>query len=75
MLPQIEQNCYVFAARYAHTRNTSAAYHVVRAICANWDRFTPEIQSLLLREAKNEATCNHDDWDKLIALPNRKADR
>lgn len=63
-----EQSCLVFAARYAHTRNTGAASMVVNTILENWDRLIPETQEQLKREAEYEATCNFEDWGKLINM-------
>jgi hypothetical protein len=65
-LPHNEQTALVFAARYAHTRQTAAASLIVDVILANWNRLTYETKEQLKREAKNEATCNHDDWKRLI---------
>ena len=61
-----DQSCLVFAARYAHTRETGAANMVVTTLLAHWDRLIPETQAQLKREAANEATCNKDDWQRLI---------
>lgn len=61
-----EQSCLVFAARYAHTRETGAAAMVVDTALLNWDRLIPETQAQLQREAAHEATCNMEDWKRLI---------
>lgn len=55
----------MFAARYAHTRNTGAALMVVSTILDNWDSLTLETQAQLKREAK-EATYNLEGWQKLL---------
>lgn len=54
----------IFAARYAHGRNTGAALAVVTALKACWRALTPELKSQLLREA-DEAQYNHEDWEEL----------
>lgn len=61
-----EQTCLIFAARYAHTRNTGAACLVIAAILKNWGRLSELVQLQLKREAKNEATCNMEDWRRII---------
>jgi hypothetical protein len=65
LLSEGEQSCLVFAARYAHTRNTGAALMVVSTILYKWDRLTLETQVQLKREAK-EATYNLEAWQKLL---------
>lgn len=66
MLSGPEQSCLVFAARYAHARFTGASCFVVEAILKNWDRLSESTQAQLKREAKNEATCNMEDWQRVI---------
>ena len=61
----MDANVYIFAARYAHTRNTGAAHIVVNDILSNWHKIGGEIQFQLKKEA-GEATCNFDDWQRLI---------
>lgn len=56
----------VFAARYAHTRKTGGALQVVRSILKSWDLLDLKTKEQLVREAKNEATCNHEDWQLII---------
>ena len=68
LLSYQEQACLVFAARYAHTRDTGAAYFVVNAIIKNWDKLSLEEKKQLKQEAKNEATCSHEDWNRLIKM-------
>ncbi len=63
-LSPAEQAVLVFAARYAHTRQTTAAGMVVCNILKNWDRIPAHTQEQLKREAL-AATCNLDDWAKL----------
>ena len=60
-----EQTCLVFASRYAHDRNTSAALIVVNTILQNWDRLTQHTKEQLFREARSEAMYNLDDWYRL----------
>ena len=61
-------NALVYAARYAHTRKTGAALQVVSAIIAGWHDINPHTQQQLIREARNEATTNPEDWARLFAL-------
>lgn len=71
MLTQAEQSVFIFAARYSHTKQTGGAMFVVYAILKNWDRFPVSTQQILIKEAKNEATCNMEDWEKIIEKNNR----
>ena len=64
-LTPAEQTCLIFAARYAHDRNTGAALMVVNAIMQNWDRLTQHTKDQLFREARAEAMCSLDDWHRL----------
>lgn len=64
-LSPAEQSVLVFAARYAHTRKTGAAMIVVDAILENWDKLTHLTQEQIRKEARNEATCNFEDWRQL----------
>ena len=70
LLSHQEQACLVFAARYAHTRETAAAYYVVNAIIKNWDNLSLKTKKQLKQEAKNESTCNYSDWNRLIKMDN-----
>lgn len=63
----IDENIYVFAARYAHSRNTGAAYQVVVSIIYNWGGLSRHTQIQLKNEAK-EAVYNKEDWDRLDLL-------
>ena len=58
----------IFAARYAHNRNTGAALAVCRAIENEWRYITRETQEQLQRESY-EATCNIEDWEIIRKLP------
>ena len=60
-----EQSCFVYAARYAHSRDTGAAMQVVNTILHNWHRFDYRTQQQLKTEA-DEATYNQEDWQQLI---------
>lgn len=61
-------NVFVFAARYAHNRQTGAAWSIVSSIICAWDTLDIDTKRQLAKEAKSEATCNHRDWAKLIEL-------
>jgi len=65
-LPPYTQSCLLYAARYAHTRPTAAAYQVVCSIMWYWDQLDDSIKKQLQREARNEAIYNMEDWDILI---------
>ena len=62
----MDEAMYVFAARYAHTRFTGAAHRIVSEILKNWDNISEGVRLQLRVEAKKEATCNLDDWKRLI---------
>ena len=64
-LTPAEQTCLVFAARYSHDRNTSAALIVVNTILQNWDRLTQHTKEQLFRDARADATCNLGDWYRM----------
>jgi len=59
------QNCLVFAARYAHDRNTGAAMQVVNSILMNWDSLSENVKRTIQEEAEH-APYNREDWQKLI---------
>jgi hypothetical protein len=54
----------VFAARYAHHRNTGAAYAVTQAIKQAWPAIAAETRLQILRES-HEATASLEDWQAL----------
>ena len=58
---------FLFAARYAHHRQTGAALAVVTAIKAGWDDLTPQVKKQLQQES-HEATFNPEDWNELRKL-------
>lgn len=58
--------CLVYAARYAHARQTGASLQVVGAILEKWDSLSNEAKVQLKKEAENEAVCNLEDWELII---------
>lgn len=58
------QASLVFAARYAHHRDTGAALMVVGAVIAYWDRIDPVTRNQIVRESY-DATHNVRDWERL----------
>lgn len=54
----------VFAARYAHDRNTGAALAVVSAVKHFWPCLNESTRDMLVRES-HEATCNLEEWEEL----------
>jgi hypothetical protein len=54
----------VFAARYAHNRQTAAAYAVVRALKQCWHKLNVSTRLQIFNESY-EATYNHNDWQSL----------
>jgi len=67
----MKKTVLVFAARYAHTRQTSAAFVVVQAILHNWDLLQPHTKKQLIREAKEEAEYNLTEWGKITTKDNK----
>lgn len=59
---------FVLAARYAHSRHTSAPFAVVESIKENWDKLSEDTQEQIKREAANEAQYCFEDWDQLKEL-------
>ena len=66
-MTQHEESMLVFAARYAHSRNTCAAHMVVNEIISKWPDISESTRRQLARETQ-EAAYNHDDWQKLVDL-------
>ena len=62
-----EESMLVFAARYAHSRNTSAAHMVVAEIIGKWPELRASTRRQLVRESR-EAIYNHDYWQRLVDL-------
>jgi len=60
----IQAAMYVYAARYCHDRDTSAAMQVVHEILNVWESFPSKTQETLKREAMI-ATKNKLDWRKI----------
>lgn len=54
----------VFAARYAHTRNTGASLMVVNCAIRNRESLLPRHRDQLIEES-HEAVYNLEDWAKL----------
>ena len=59
-----ENTCFVFAARYAHTRNTAGAYAVVTGLKAVWGDLDTPTRAQIVKES-HEALYNLNDWDDL----------
>lgn len=57
-------NLAVYAARYAHHRNTGAALQVVTALKDLWQKI-PEVDQMQIVSESNEATCNEHEWEDL----------
>jgi len=67
----IEENMIVFAARYAHGRNTGAALQVVKHILNVWDELSYRTKDHLISES-NEASYCLDEWEMLRTKVNKK---
>lgn len=63
-MKEYSESMLVFAARYAHSRNTGAAFMVVRQILDVWGELSEQTRDMILKERK-EATCNFEDWAML----------
>jgi hypothetical protein len=63
-LNRMLQNSLVYAARYAHGRNTGAALQVCMAIVYYWDQLDGDVQNNLYRESF-EAEHNTVEWETL----------
>lgn len=62
----ITNTVFVFAARYSHSRMTSAAMVVTNALKENWESIDKLTQEQIKREARSDVTCNHSDWESLF---------
>lgn len=62
-----DESVVVFAARYAHHRNTGASLLVCNHIKRNWDRYCQNTQQMLQRETE-EAQFNPSDWERITKL-------
>jgi len=69
---RLENTALVFAARYTHHRNTGATLLLVRCLMFNWERIDQLTRDQILREAYQDATTNHDDWQVLFDHANYK---
>lgn len=58
----------VYAARYAHHRETGAANRVVSCILGNWDLLNERHKVQITNEA-SEASCNKTDWCRITHMP------
>ena len=56
----------VFAARYARSRETGAAFACVTAIKRVWRYLDEKSKAQIINETGNEATTCLDDWRDLI---------
>jgi len=57
----------VFAARYAHNRPTAAAFAMLVSLRNYNDELSDDVKKQIVQESY-EATCNHDDWEKIREL-------
>jgi hypothetical protein len=55
------QTALLFAARYAHHRQTGGAYSVCRALDEVWGHLSERIKEQIISES-HEATFNLTDW-------------
>ena len=62
-LPNGIQTCLIMAARYAHKRNTGAAFAVTTAISDAWEQLHDHIQQQIIEES-HEAWYCLDDWGR-----------
>lgn len=69
----LSESCLVFAARYAHTRNTTAPWLVVEHILSVWDTLSRTTQLQLIKEC-DEATCQIEEWDRIKKLKVKEED-
>lgn len=60
----LDETMWVFAARYAHSRDTGGALAVVTSIKNNWSKFSQGTKEKLIKES-NEAKYNLDIWKGL----------
>ena len=70
-LPHQVQSCFVFAARYAHHRNTGAALATVRGLELVWHQLSESTREQIIRETE-EATVNLSDWLRLREFANNE---
>jgi hypothetical protein len=60
----MNETMLIFAARYAHGRNTGGAFMVVRYILSVWDDLSNSARAVLYKESF-EATFCKEDWKML----------
>lgn len=65
------ESCLVFAARYAHNRNTGAALMVVNAIKNSWDDLALYTREQIIKES-HDAKYNLDEWQSLRVFAQAK---
>lgn len=58
----------LFAARYAHNRNTGAPLMVVRQLMQIWPELQVQTREKIIKESKNEAMYCLEDWRLLWDL-------
>ena len=58
------EHMMVYAARYAHGRNTGAALQIVSHILAEWDKLTENTKWKLYKDTREARYCQ-EDWQKL----------
>lgn len=63
-MTQLEETMIVFAARYAHKRNTGGALMVVTRALNVWDKLTENTKRKLYDESREAQYCK-EDWQKL----------
>ena len=57
-------NLAIMACRYAHNRNTSASYAVVRDLKKEWHSLHTNTKIQILKESHEAQYC-HEDWEEL----------
>ncbi len=72
--PCISHYMLVYAARYAHTRDTGAAAQVVSQILINWPVLSKKMKQQLKTEAIQNATSNEDYWMLIIEKEVKRGD-
>ena len=69
----MNETVIIFAARYAHTRNTGAALAVVSHILEVWDKLGSPAREQIYKESFEAQYCS-DDWRRLQDRFERKQD-
>ena len=60
------ENVFVFAARYAHHRQTGAAWVVINALKEHWHEIDDSARDQIISET-TEAAYNKDEWENFVA--------